>query len=356
MKFKLLLSFVMVSLSVSQGFAQEIKPEPPLVREMLQDGWTKVAEGVLQRNELGQAETFTYGEDGVRWTARRLEARLESLQKEYESQPTEKLAGIIQNLEAQLIETDQTLKSGAAAEEVVSSEELDNCSIDYWATAAADPQSGSSSPGVKANATAYFHANCGWIGNSYAYAYSRATEGTVTTTKTQEDPKYNGGWVDSAAATDAPGRYDCYSEAYGRAWSTQLNINYEVTDSNYACPVDTPPVSVWIDGPTDVYLDQYYNCETVTWYAYPSGGNGVYGYKWYYGASTTVVSTGSSYSRMFCNMSQRADVKVVVNDTSSPVKSGEATFTTWIYYWNDCSSSCSCNNNPGPPYQLQPVC
>lgn len=358
MKLRLLLSVAMVSLSVSQGFAQEIKPEPPLVREMLQDGWTKVAEGVLQRNETGQVETFTYGEDGLRWTARRIEVRLESLQKEYASQPTEKLAGIIENLKTQLIETDQVLKSGAAAEEVVSSEEIDNCSIDYWATAAADPETGSASPGVKANATAYFHANCGWIGNSYAYAYSRATAGTVTTTKTQEDPKYNGGWVDSAASTSAPGGYDCYSEAYARTWSPQLNINYEVSDANYSCPPDTAPVSVWIDGPTDVYLDQYSSCQTVTWFAYPSGGNGVYSYKWYYGSGTTVVSTGSSYSRTFCNMSQTATVKVVVADTSSPVKTGQNTFTTWIYYENSCSSSCTCyQSDPWEPQrELQPVC
>ena len=346
MKFRLLLSVAMVSLSVSQGFAQEIKPEPPLVREMLQGGWTKVAEGVLQRNETGQVETFTYGEDGLRWTARRLETRLEFLQKEYESQPTEELAVIIRNLESQLIETDQVLKSGAAAEEVVSSEEIDNCSIDYWATAAADPRT--DVRGVKANATAYFHANCGWIGNTYAYAYGRATEGTLTTTKTQEDPKYSGGWLDSAASVAVPGRLDCYSEAFARTWSPQLNINYEVSDYNYDCPDVTPAVTASINGPYDVYLDDYYNpCQNVTWYASATGGSGVYSYQWYYNGGTTVVGTGSSFSQTYCS-GQVVEVRVVATDTSSPAKSDDATFTTWIYYENSCSSNCTCLQSEDP--------
>ena len=72
----LCLSLIMMA-RPSMAQVQELKPEPPLVRQMLQEGWTKVAEGVLQRTqEGGQTETFTYGEDGLRWTARRLEARL----------------------------------------------------------------------------------------------------------------------------------------------------------------------------------------------------------------------------------------------------------------------------------------
>jgi len=232
-KFRLLLFAAALGFSFALS-AQEIKPEPELVRQMLQDGWTKVAEGVLQRTE-GQVETFTYGEDGLRWTAQKLEARLALLEKEYASNPTEELAGVIESLESQLIETNQVLASGAARAEVVSPDELADCSVSHLATAAADPETDASAPGAKANATAYFHANCGQIGSSYAYAHARATQGTVTTIKIQEDPKYNSSWADSAASASAPGNVDCFSEAYGRAWSPDLNINYEVSDTNFSC-------------------------------------------------------------------------------------------------------------------------
>lgn len=232
-KFRLL-SFAAALCLSSALSAQEIKPEPELVRQMLQEGWTKVAEGVLQRTD-GQVETFTYGEDGLRWTARKLEARLELLEKEYASNPTEELAGVIESLESQLSETDEVLASGAAAAEVVSPDELADCSVSHSATAAADPETNASAPGAKANATAYFHANCSQIGNSYAYAYARATQGTVTTIQIQEDPKNDSSWADSAASASAPGNADCFSEAYGRAWSPELNISYEVSDTNYSC-------------------------------------------------------------------------------------------------------------------------
>jgi hypothetical protein len=349
-KFRLLSFVVGLCLSIALS-AQELKPEPELVRQMLQDGWTKVAEGVLQRAD-GQVETFTYGEEGLRWTARKLEARLEFLEKEYASNPTEKLAGIIENLKSQLVETDLAAKNGTAQQDVVSPDELMNCSISYWATGAADPETGST--GVKANATAYFHSNCGHIGSSYAYAYARATSGTVTTTKIQEDPRNNSSWVDSAASASAPGNYDCYSEAYGRTWSPQLNINYEVSDTNFSCPTPVEPVSVWIDGPTDVWLDNYSACKIVTWYANPSGGTPGYTYQWYLNGGTTVMGSGSSFSKKFCQANQRADVRVVVTDSGYPAQSGEATFTTWVYFEQSCTSGCNCDQDPREPAMLCP--
>src|SRR5829696_7284348 len=131
-----------IALSAGPGFAQaeEIKPEPELVRQMLQEGWIKVGEGVLQRTEWGPVETFTYGEEGLRWTARRLEARLEFLQNEYASNPSEELAGVIESLSSQLIEVDEVMASGAAGAEVVSPDELAACSLDVpLPTATAGP-------------------------------------------------------------------------------------------------------------------------------------------------------------------------------------------------------------------------
>jgi hypothetical protein len=57
----LCLSITMARPSVAQ--VQELKPEPPLLRQMLQEGWTKVAEGVLQRGVgMSPVETFGGGE------------------------------------------------------------------------------------------------------------------------------------------------------------------------------------------------------------------------------------------------------------------------------------------------------
>ncbi len=342
MKFRLL-SFVVglclsIALTADPGLAQaqEIKPEPELVRQMLQEGWTKVVDGVLQRTEWGQVETFTYGEDGLRWTARRLEARLGFLEKEYASNPTEELAGIIESLESQLIEADEVMKSGAAGAEVASPDELADCNVTYGATAAADPETGSI--GVKANATAYFHANCGQTGSSFAYAYAKATAGTVLTIRSQEDPKENGSWLDSAASASAPGSLDCFSEAYARAWSTQLNINYEVSDTNFSCPQPIEPVTASISGPSEVWHPSYNysTCQIVTWSADVSGGTPGYTYQWYIGQGTTVLGTGSSFTKKFCQPSQRVDVRVVATDSGNPAQSAQATFTTWIYFEQSC--------------------
>ena len=353
-----LLSFVVglclsFALSAGPAFAQiqEIKPEPELVRQMLQEGWTKVAEGVLQRTEWGQVETFTYGEDGLRWTARKFEARLEFLEKEYASNPTEELAGIIESLESQLVETDEVMKSGAAGAEVVSPDELAACNVTYGATAAADPETGST--GAKANATAYFHADCAQTGSSFAYAYARATAGTVLTTRSQEDPKENGSWLDSAASASAPGSLECYSEAYARSWSPQLSINYEVSDTNFSCQQAIEPVAVSISGPSDVWLDAF--CQIVTWHADVSGGTPGYTYQWYLGAGLSPLGTESSFSRKFCQSNQRVDVRVVATDSGNPVQSSQATFTTWIYHEQSCTSGCTCNPPQGvdSPYTCE---
>lgn len=55
-------------------------------------------------------------------------------------------------------------------------------------------------------------------------------------------------------------------------------------------------LSAYITGPTSVVADGTY-----TWYANPSGGNGVYTYQWQYqvagGFGWTNVGTGASYTR-----------------------------------------------------------
>jgi hypothetical protein len=335
--------------SARPGFSQQLQPlqnDPPLVSQMLQEGWEKMVDGVLQRTVEGggKVETFTYGEDGLRWTARKLEARLELLQKEYDKYPTEELARALNNLKNQLIDVDQSLKGGVGQAEMPSSEELNACTITYDALAAADPLTYPQAPGTAASASANYSSNCGQLGNSYAYAYARATAGTVTTTKTQEDPKYNSTSVASAASVSSPGSLDCYSEAYARAWSPTLNINYEVSDYNYTCPNAPPPFSVSINGPYNVYLDDYYPCETVTWTATPSGGTPGYSYTWY--ISGSYYGTGQSVSKTYCRTNQSVDVSVYAYDSAG--QSASNSFYTWISYEQSCSSGCGCFTGTDP--------
>jgi hypothetical protein len=343
--------------SARPGISQQLQPlqnDPPLVSQMLQEGWDKVAEGVLQRTVGGggKVETFTYGESGLRWTARQLDARLEFLEKEYAAHPSEKLGHVIESLKAELIDVDQSLKGGVGQAEMPTGEELNACTISYDALAAADPLAGSQSPGTAASASASYSSNCGQTGNSYAYAYARATAGTLTTTKTQEDPKYSNTSVSSIAAASAPGSTDCYSEAYARAWSPTLNINYEVSDTNYSCPYAPPALSVSINGPSSVFLDDYYFCETVTWTATPSGGVPGYSYDWYIGG--VYQGSGASLSESYCGYNQRVDVSVTAHDSAS--QSAGNTFTTWIYYQPSCSYGCGCliDGGPNTTYNMRP--
>jgi hypothetical protein len=324
----------------SMAQVEELKPEPPLVRQMLQEGWTKVAEGVLQRNtEGGPVETFTYGEDGLRWTARKMEARLAFLQNEYNAHPSEDLAGLIESLKSQLIELDQNLKSGTAQAEVASPDTLTDCTIQYGANANATYLTGTSAPGTTASANANYSSNCGQLGNTYAYAYARATAGTVTTTKIQEDPKYDGTSLSSAASASAPGGTDCYSEAYARAWSPTLNINYEAGPYyNYSCPAPPPQLYNSVSGPYDVYTDDYTPCQYVTWNASASGGVPGYTYDWYIGG--TYQGSGSSLTKRYCRLNSSVTVQSIAHDSIG--QNASATFTTYFYYEPSCTSSCAC--------------
>jgi hypothetical protein len=329
---------------------QPLNTEPELVSQMLQEGWQKVAEGVLQRNGEGsQVETFTYGDEGLRWTARRLEGRLSHLQNEYSAHPDPKLAQVIESVKNELIQVDQNLKGGAGQVEMVSPGEMSDCTISYGAHAYADPLTGNEGQGVKASADAYFHNNCGFIGNSFSYAYSRATAGTVTTTKFQEDPKNNSTWIDSAAASTVSGSTDCFSEATARVSSSMLNIYYESYDANYSCPAPVYPPAVSISGPYDVYFDDYYYCDYITWYANVSGGTPGYSYAWYIDGS--YQGSGTSVTQYHCGPSHGINVQLYVNDSAG--QSGSASFTTWVYYQRSCTSRCGCIEPY--PYQQQQI-
>ncbi|HEX7185778.1 MAG TPA: carbohydrate-binding protein [Thermoanaerobaculia bacterium] len=249
MKTRLLLSIsvalCLTILSARPGSAQALATsEPEWLSRMLQDGWRKVQEGVLQRNPgEGRVETFTYGEAGQRVRIQKLEARVRSLEHEYAGYPSAKLAQIIESLRNQLAEADagsgavrlRTESLSAAESESFAGEAVTaGCTPTLTATAAADPLP--DAPGVTANASASYHSPCDDPGDTFAYAYARAIDESTQTTKIQEDPRYGGTSLDSTSTASVNGSLDCYSEAYASASSPSLGLSYQALDTNSACP------------------------------------------------------------------------------------------------------------------------
>jgi len=93
----------------------------------------------------------------------------------------------------------------------------------------------------------------------------------------------------------------------------------------------TPPLATTISGPTDVYLDYYTQCKNVTWTASATGGSSGYTYSWYIG--TTVVGSGTSYTKYYCTTNQNVTVKVVAKDSAGTT--AQDTHSTTIYYNSD---------------------
>jgi hypothetical protein len=351
-----ILAALFLSMTISgtrAGFAQlqPLQPQDPdwLVR-MYEDGWQKVQEGVLQRGEGGtQVETFTYGEEGLRWHVAQLEEKVSFLESLYNNQPDPDLADVIDHLRGEILASNARLESGDVGE-AFAGEQLDNCDISYGGHAYADPLGGSQAPGVTANASAYFHNNCGYVGDTFAHAYVQATTGTVSSTKTQDDPKYGGAWLDSAAQWSLGGSTGCYSEAYAAVNSSALNISYTTQDTNYICPI--PPV-LTVSGPTDVYTNDYGTpCATVTWTASASDGTTPYStINWYIG--NTYQGSGSSLSKTYCNSDYTLNVKATVSDSQG--LSAEGNFTTHIYYEisDPCAyGGCSCGGGYDPRHDV----
>jgi hypothetical protein len=340
----------MMVASVQPGRAQLEplpQPEPEWLTQMLQDGWQKVAEGLLQRSGEGsQVETFTYGAEGLQWMVQRLEQQILSLEDMYGTHPSEDLADLIENLSDELADANRNLSTGQVGE--FSGEQLDNCDISYGAHAYADPLLGGAAPGVSALADAYFHNNCGYLGNTYAYAYVQATTGSVFSTKTQEDPKYDGAWLDSVAQWSLGGPADCYSNAYARAWSPALSISYEAQDVNYSCPPPPPtPPAASITGPALVGLSSSIPCKDVTWTASATGGSPGYTFDWY--IDSIYQGSGTQLTKRYCFSSQTVTVDVIARDTAGLTDS--ASFTTNIaYLTSPTTPTCSTSYYKFCPY------
>jgi hypothetical protein len=286
------------------------------------EGWKQINEEVFERR-LGpnKVEHLAFGPEGLSWAIDKMNQRLELLREEQESYPSEELSQVIDGLTAriagatsELLKLDQNEVEGMSSmTEAVTGPSCS--SICYSATA--DAYSLTSSQGTGAVAEAKFNSTCGYSGNTYAYAYARATLGTVTTTKSQEDPR-TGTNVTSGASASAPGGLDCYSEAYSSVSSPDLGISYyTILDTNYLCQSVTP-LNVTMSGPSSANFSTA-TCSTKTWSASASGGTPPYSYNWYYNG--TQVGTGTSYSRSVCYNHADFTIQVTGTDTSSTVQS-----------------------------------
>ena len=307
--------------------------QPDSYDQMLKEGWKPVAEGVLQRDRGdGTLETFAFGSEGFTWASQQLAGQLDRMEKEYAKYPSKKLARAIAKQKAQIASVERTAQPAEKSGELSSTYDkviINGCDVGYGAHVNAFPLNGG---GAGASSDAYFHNNCGLLGDTNAYAYSRATSGTTTNTQTTTDPRSNGTWFDSVASANTAGSVDCYSEASANVTSGSLGIFYSISATpNYTCSPPVPPVTVTITGPI-LSLVNGYACSTVQWTASVSGGTPAYNYTWYRDGYN--VGTGSTYAEIFCggnsNYTETVNLSVTVSDGISQTASD--THTTSVTY------------------------
>jgi hypothetical protein len=285
--------------------------------KMKLEGWKEISEGVFER-QLGtnKVEHLGYGREGFSWTIGDLNQRIDRLQKEYAIHPSEKLAQTIADLTIQSAKTRRALfnldrSTPKNLSSLAAAITGPSCSsICYSATADAYDQGGSPQ-GVAAIAHATFNSTCGYSGDTYAYAYARATQSGTTTTVTQSDPHTGTSATSNATASVNGGSVTgipCYSEASSYAQSTALGISYSTSDTNSSC-VPPPACSVAISGTSYEYFSGP-GCRSRTWTASLTGCSSPT-YQWKIG--TTVVGTGSTYTKSICPSTASFTLQLTVN-------------------------------------------
>ncbi len=283
--------------------AKEAPEWAALALEMESAGWREVTDKVFERR-LGDAkvEHLGYGTEGLAWTIGELDRQLERLLAEFEQFPTIELAETIEGLSGAISRAHQELRNlsrggGLTAAPMA----LDGPSCDgvcYSATADAYHQT--SQQGVSATAMAKFNNPCGYSGDTYAYAYARATLGSTTTQVTQEDPKTGSNVTSSVVASVAGGSstLPCFSTAASFVQSSLLGFSYSTSDTNDGyCPVVAVAPTCSISGTSYEYFTNL-ACRSRTWTAVASGGATPYSYQWT--VNGTAVGTGTSYTRSVC--------------------------------------------------------
>lgn len=303
-------------LPAAAGQDKETAEWSALALQMESQGWSQVVSNVFERKlGEGKVEHLGYGPEGLAWTIGELNRQLDRLLGEFELFATIELAETIEGLSATISKargelSAQSRESGGLSAAPLA---LDGPSCDgvcYSATADAYHQT--SQQGVGATAVAKFNNPCGYSGETYAYAYARATVGSTTTQITQEDPKTGTAITSSVSASVAGGSTSglpCFSTAAAYVQSSLLGFSYSTSDTNDGlCPIVTP-VSCSITGTNYEYF-ALNNCRTRTWTANASGGATPYSYQWR--VNGTVVGTGSSYSRSVCASSGDFTVSLTV--------------------------------------------
>jgi hypothetical protein len=324
-------------------FAAPAGAGPDRLDQMVEDGWSPVAPGVLQRSKGGhKVETFAMGTEGFSWMVGQLQAQLGFLMDEYRARPTAQLRRTLRNQRAEIAKLQAyTLETKSAAP--LTEALIAGCDFSYGAHADAYPTK--PTQGVRADADAYFNNNCAYSGDTYAYAYARATLNGTTTTITQTDPD-SGANISSYATAAVPGTADCYSYSTARVTSLDLGISYSTADENFVCPV---PLTATINGPASVTIYDY-NCALVTWTSTVAGGTPGYSYAWY--IDGYYVGSGSAISRKYCG-SGRAytdteNVSLTVTDSLGWTASD--THTTYIYFRTSTIDPCLAESTKALPY------
>jgi hypothetical protein len=310
--------------------AQEVQlSEPAWQRQMYAEGWRKTQEGVLRRDVGGgRFETFGYGAEGFQWLIETYSRQLTYFEGKYREYPTDELASLIDRLREKIDALQDEILAAPAAASFDDGSQLAGCSFSYDATAYAGPLT--STQGVTATASAYFHGTCG-TGKTYAYAYAHAAEGSVATTHYQEDPK-QGAWVDSYATASVNGSSECESRAQASVEGSAPYFFYATPEEiNTQCPPASQPLAASISGPATVTTDFYGpTCVNVTWTANPTGGHPGYTYNWYLGTGTgtAIQGTGPTFTQSVCSTSQPVTLEVVDSDGQTVT----APFTTNVQY------------------------
>jgi hypothetical protein len=244
-------------------FAAFGDPRPASADDLLdrlqKEGWTTVAPGVMQRTlEDGKVETFGFGAPGLRFRLEELQAHLAFLRQEYSLHPSRALRQAIRAQRAEVLRTEAALRKAdgrlESAREALRNE-AGTCPVDYDGTVDALPLT----QGVSANASSSFKNDCGYSGEVYAHAYAKATAANNTvTTRTLSDPAPNtpriGGNVTASASASADGVKDCHSYAYSSVINYDLEIMYEVSDTNTQCSGVVAVRPFAADAPSNVTL------------------------------------------------------------------------------------------------------
>lgn len=243
-----LLCLAMGSVGARAGSAQQVQPlEPEWLRQMYEEGWQKVQEGVLQRKTIeGELETFGYGAEGLQWVAQQVQQRVASLQGQLDASPSADLAELIGQLEGQILRLEENIDSAPSAESF-DGEVLAACTPLIGGTAFAGSQT--ETRGVTANANVYFHSDCGELADTFTTAYAHAGTAAGETTVTHSDPKQDGSWLDSYSSASVNGSTACQSWAEGQVFVAD-ELAYRAYMENYKCdPIDN--VSTYtLDSPT----------------------------------------------------------------------------------------------------------